>query len=74
MSESNKPIYQDRTSGENFPDAHAMVNRYLSRFAELTKLPQVELDSAGHADLQRGSVSVGINVLERQGVLMISRR
>ena len=29
-----------------------MVNRYLARFAELAKLPTVELDSAGHADLQ----------------------
>jgi Tir chaperone protein (CesT) family len=71
VSESNKPVYQDRLTSENFPDAHAMVNRYLARFAELTKLPPVELDSAGHADLQRGSVAVGINVLERQGVLMI---
>src|SRR5258706_13431351 len=48
-----------------------MITRYRVRFAELAKMPPVELDAAGHADLQRGSVAVGINVLERQGVLMI---
>lgn len=48
-----------------------MVNRYLAKFTELSKLPSIELDLAGHADLQRGSVAIGINVLEAQGVLMI---
>lgn len=48
-----------------------MVNQYLTKFAELAKIPPVELDAAGHADLQPGSITVGINVLERQGVLMI---
>jgi hypothetical protein len=71
VSDSNNPVYQDRFTGENFPDARTMVNRYMARFAELSKLPSIELDSSGHADLQRGSVTVGINVLELQGVLMI---
>jgi hypothetical protein len=66
-----QPIYQDRFTGENFSNARAMINRYLAKLAELAKIPVVELDAAGHADLQRGSVNVGINVLERQGVLMI---
>jgi Tir chaperone protein (CesT) family len=48
-----------------------MVDRYLAKFAERTRLPAVELDLAGHADLQRGSAVVGINVLEKQGVLMV---
>jgi hypothetical protein len=71
LGHTNDPIYQDRFTGENFKDARAMVNRYLARLTELAKIPVVELDAAGHADLQRGSVTVGINVLERQGVLMI---
>jgi hypothetical protein len=70
-SHTNNPIYQDRFTGENFKDARDMVNRYLAKFAELSKLPSIELDSAGHAELQRGSATIGINVLERQGVLMI---
>ena len=71
LGSTNDPIYQDRFTGENFKDARAMVNAYLARLTELAKIPRVELDAAGHADLQRGSVAVGINVLERQGVLMI---
>jgi hypothetical protein len=70
-SHTNDPIYEDRFTGEKFEDARSMVNRYLKKFAELAKIPLVELDAAGHADLQRGAVAVGINVLERQGVLMI---
>jgi Tir chaperone protein (CesT) family len=65
------PIYSDRITGENFPDASTMVNRYLARFTEASKLPTVELDSSGHADVRQGSAIVGINVLELQGVLMI---
>jgi hypothetical protein len=30
-----------------------------------------ELDEAGYAQLQRGSATIGINVLEAQGVLMV---
>ncbi len=71
LGHTNDPIYQDRFTGENFKDARAMVNRYLAKLSELAKIPPVELDAAGHADLQRGSVTVGINVLELQGVLMI---
>lgn len=73
MSEyrSNGPIYADRNSGESFPDAITMVNRYLARFAEISKHPLVQLDPHGHTEVQCGSAIVGINVLERQGVLML---
>jgi hypothetical protein len=71
------PIYSDRVSGQNFADACAMVNAYLSRY--VAKSPQQNdqgadayvLDASGYADVQRGRVTIGINVLERQGVLMI---
>jgi hypothetical protein len=68
---SNGPIYADRNSGESFPDATTMINRYLARFAEISKLPPVQLDRSGHAEIPSGSVTVGIIVLRRQGVLMI---
>ncbi|HMI87741.1 MAG TPA: YbjN domain-containing protein [Polyangiaceae bacterium] len=68
---TQEPIYQDRFTGENFPDARAMVNRYLAKFSAHMKLPTIELDATGHADVQRGSATVGINLLHEQGVLMI---
>jgi hypothetical protein len=48
-----------------------MINRYLARFAEISKHPPVQLDVSGHAEIRTGSATVGINVLERQGVLML---
>jgi len=71
------PIYSDRLSGENFADATSMVNAYLRRY--VAKFPPsssaddevTSLDDGGYAQLQRGTVVIGINVLERQGVLMI---
>jgi hypothetical protein len=69
---SSAPIYSDRNSGETFPDATAMVNAYLKRFAERTHhADPVALDETGYAQLQRGSATIGVNVLEEQGVLMV---
>jgi hypothetical protein len=74
------PIYADRVSGENFADATAMVNAYLQRYGQIARASsdgsgKVEtsaaLDASGYAHVQRGKASIGINVLERQGVLMI---
>jgi len=64
-------------SGENFADATTMVNAYLARYVAKTPQAREEgadahvLDAGGYADVQRGKVTIGINVLERQGVLMI---
>ena len=68
---THQPVYQDRFTGEKFPDARTMISRYLVKFCEHTKLPTIELDATGHADVQRGSATIGINVLDEQGVLMI---
>jgi hypothetical protein len=66
------PIYADRNSGENFPDARQMVNAYLKRFADRAHLTEIpELDASGYAQTQRGSAIIGVNVLEAQGVLMV---
>ncbi|HMJ56032.1 MAG TPA: YbjN domain-containing protein [Polyangiaceae bacterium] len=72
MSDNTQPpIYQDRFTGENFQDARSMLDRYLARFCDHMKLPAIALDGAGHADVQRGSATIGVNMLETQGVLMI---
>ncbi len=69
---TSAPIYADRNSGERFPDATAMVNAYLVRFSQRTGLADVPaLDEGGYAQVQRGSATIGINVLEVQGVLMV---
>jgi hypothetical protein len=77
-SSTSAPIYADRNSGENFPDATRMVNAYLQRFSQRTGLRDPgdgpllpELDESGYAQVQRGSATIGINVLEEQGVLMV---
>ena len=77
-SSTTAPIYADRNSGENFPDAKRMVNTYLQQFGKRAGLrdeagaPLVPvLDEAGYAQVQRGSAIIGINVLEQQGVLMV---
>lgn len=55
-----------------------MVNAYLARFTERAALHDpssprvtVKLDETGYAQLQRGSATIGVNVLEEQGVLMV---
>lgn len=77
-SSTSTPIYADRNSGENFADATGMVNAYLARFASRATLRddgggQLSpiLDATGYAHVQRGSATIGINVLESQGVLMV---
>lgn len=77
-SSTSQPIYSDRNSGETFPDATRMVNAYLHRFAERAQLVDEkgeklnpELDEGGFTQIQRGSATIGINVLEEQGVLMV---
>ena len=78
-SSTSTPIYSDRNSGENFADATRMVNAYLARFASRATLRDDDsgaaitptLDATGYAHIQRGSATIGINVLEEQGVLMV---
>ncbi|MBK8257666.1 MAG: YbjN domain-containing protein [Polyangiaceae bacterium] len=55
-----------------------MVNAYLAKFAARAKLTNDDgtslvptLDETGYTQIQRGSALIGINVLEKQGVLMV---
>jgi hypothetical protein len=59
-----------------------MVNAYLARYVErhggsgergegVSGPARVALDAGGYAQVQRGSATIGINVLEDRGVLMV---
>ena len=55
-----------------------MIDAYLARFAERAKLADdagarvtPKLDESGYAQVQRGSATIGVNVLTDQGVLMV---
>lgn len=65
------PIYADRVTGQTFPDARAMINAYLTRFAERAGTKLETLDASGYTQVRKGSASVGVNVLEDHGVLLM---
>jgi Tir chaperone protein (CesT) family len=71
VTHSESPVYQDRATGQVFPNAEALVNAYLMRFAERAKKTIAPLDANGYSQLQKGSASIGINVLETHGVLLV---
>ncbi|EYF07928.1 CesT family type III secretion system chaperone [Chondromyces apiculatus] len=58
-------------SGEKFADAVTMVNAYLARYVRQTHQEPVALDESGYAQLHQGTTTVGVNVLEDRGVLML---
>jgi hypothetical protein len=65
-----QPIYADRATGQQFPDARTMINAYLARFGERAGSPLESLDESGFTQVRKGSARVGINVLEDHGVLL----
>lgn len=73
MSTRNQdaPLYSDRATGLTYADAPAMVNAYLARFAERAGIPLEPLDENGYTQTRKGSASIGVNVLEDHGVLLL---
>ena len=65
------PIYADRATGATFPDARAMVNAYIARFAKRAGTELAPLDDSGYTQVRKGSAHVGVNVLEDHGVLLL---
>lgn len=61
----------DRETGTVFADANAMVNAYLARFAERAGSPLRPLDENGYTFARKGSASIGVNVLDDHGVLLL---
>ncbi len=70
MTEPNA-IFADRTTGQVYKDAFAMVNAYLERFSERSGNPLHPLDPTGYTQVRKGSASVGINVIDDHGVLLM---
>ncbi len=68
--QTTSPVYADRATGQVFSDARAMVNAYLNRFAERAGASIDPLDDSGYTQARKGSVSIGINVMEDHGVLL----
>ena len=64
-------VYSDRATGQVFPDAQAMVNAYLARFSDRAGMPMKPLDENGYTQTRKGSASIGVNVLDDHGVLLL---
>ena len=68
--------YVDRVTGINFTNARALVDEYIQRFstkvseAAGTEIRFEPLDDEGYSSVSRGSATVGINVIEEQGILL----
>ncbi len=65
------PVYSDRETGQTFPDASAMVNAYLQRFSDRAGFPMKPLDENGYTLTRKGSATIGVNVLDDHGVLLL---
>ena len=71
---SQSPLFQDRPSGRTYRDAPEMVNDYLRRFGDQVGIAIAPLDRDGYTEVQRGSATVGINVLVEHGTLLLLSR
>jgi len=48
-----------------------VVDDYIRRFGEMVKTELVPLDAEGYTSVSRGTATVGINVLDDRGVLVL---
>lgn len=80
MNDKRHPLYEDREIGRQYETAREMVTDYLERFAEDVgraqgeALPVPALDERGYAVVAHGEATVGINVLESHGILLLLSR
>ncbi len=70
MTHTDRPLYQDRETGQVFTDARAMVNA-TSRASASGPSARCPRSTSGYTQVRKGSASVGVNVLEDHGVLLI---
>ena len=79
MTETTKG-YVDRDTGQSFPDARGLINEYIERFSRKvsdaagTDIKFDPLDADGYSSVTRGSATIGINVMEEQGLLLFLSR
>ena len=70
-------IYFDKETGKGHTTAAALVDAYIARFSSRVSAAAGKevkfnpLDADGYSFVARGSATVGINVLEDQGVLLL---
>ncbi|MDD5307632.1 MAG: YbjN domain-containing protein [Deltaproteobacteria bacterium] len=72
--------YHDRVTGADYATARAMVDDYIARFSATVSaaagatIAFAPLDEDGFSCVTRGSATVGINVLEKEDVLLFLAR
>jgi len=77
MSTEQKQNYEDRQSGKKYADAKEMINDYITRFKSAVfeaineEIDFPLLDKDGYSKVTRGSATVGINVIEDKGILLL---
>ena len=70
-------IYFDKETGKGHTSAVGLVDAYIARFSSRVSAAAGKevkfkpLDADGYSYVARGSATVGINVLESQGVLLL---
>ena len=70
-------IYFDKETGKGHTSAKGLVDAYIARFSSRVSAAAGKavkfnpLDEDGYSYVARGSATVGINVLEAQGVLLL---
>ncbi len=72
--------YIDRDTGQEHPTAVALINEFIKRFSQKVSEATGDsvmfdpLDGDGYTSVNRGSATIGINVIEEQGVLLFLSR
>jgi hypothetical protein len=70
-------IYFDRDTGKGHPSATGLIDAYIARFSNRVSAAAGKeikfnpLDADGYSFVVRGSATVGINILEAQGILLL---
>jgi len=79
MTEVNNR-YIDRETGREHPTAVALIDEFVKRFSQKVSEATGEsvmfdpLDDDGYTSVNRGSATIGINVIKEQGVLLFLSR
>ncbi len=79
MTEMNNR-YVDRETGTEHPTAVGLINEFIKRFSQKVSEATDQsvmfdpLDDSGYTSVNRGSATIGINVIEEQGVLLFLSR
>ena len=72
-----RQVYFDRDTGKGHFTARSLVDAYIVRFSNRVSAATgadvkfAPLDEDGYSHVVRGSATVGINVLEKHGILLL---